>query len=109
MMIQKGRVKSLIVKHGLQSTDNAIKIIDKNVYLFLESVILKAKSQGAKRLMDDSAKYFDNKKTMTITNEKVNCTRCVNILDIYIKWARQIQGFCHDEATLLLNRLLKSK
>lgn len=109
MLVQKTKVKALIVKHGLQSTDDAIEIIDRKVVEFLEANILEAKSQGAKRLMSDVAKYFVKSTKQIIEKSTKSCQRCVNIQETYIKWARQIQGFCHDEATINLNKLLRKK
>ncbi len=106
MLLQKTKVKSLIVQHGLQSTDDAIEIIDRKVTEYINEAIGKAKDQGKKRLMSDAGIYFFRSKP---TTSKTNCQRCGTIKDTYIKWARQIQVFCHDEATILLNRLLKNK
>ena len=108
MLLQKGKVKAMIVQHGLQSNGEALEIIDRKVAEYLDEAFGKAKEQGKKRLMSDAGVYFFRSKPAP-TKSNSNCKRCCNIKETYIKWARQIQTFCHDEATILLNRLLKNK
>ena len=98
--IQKSKIKAFINSNGVRVSPDAFDGINRQIEALMEQMIAKVEADGMKTLMSQHTSI--NK----VTNEKSSgCKKCANIKPEFLKFARNTQGYCHDQAYKLSKEL----
>ena len=101
MLIQKSKVKKLINSQGLRMSPDALDGINRAVESLIISLCGNVTEDGMKTMMTQHTNAKGE------SNDERKCQKCCNIKPEFLKLARSTQVWCHEEATLLFNRLKK--
>lgn len=96
MMLQKSKVKALINEAGCRLNPDAIDGINRAVEGLIMKVVAKAKEDGMKTVMPQHTSIEQSS-----ARKGRACQRCCMVKDTYLRWGKEVQAFCHEQATIL--------
>ena len=99
MLLKKSEVKKLIKDEGYRISPDSYEGINRAVESTIKQMLVQVANDNMKTLM------MQHTGARTTTIESNSCSRCANIKSTYIRWAKNVQQFCADEATIMFNRL----
>lgn len=98
-MIQTSKVKALLNKQGLRVQPQALKSIDRWLEEYLTELSKDISGDGVKTVTPDVVGIYNG--VQPEPREEKKCTKCANLKPEFIKLARSIQVYTHDEAVRL--------
>lgn len=98
-MIQTSKVKSLLNKQGLRVQPQALQSIDRWLEEYLTKLSNEIANDGVKTVTPDIVGIYNGIEPDEPVEKK--CTKCGNLKSEFIKLARSIQNYTHDEAVRL--------
>tara|TARA_R110002012_G_scaffold132007_3_gene284921 strand:- start:3739 stop:4053 length:315 start_codon:yes stop_codon:yes gene_type:complete len=101
MIVLKSKIKQVLKEHGCRLSPQAWDGINRAVTSLIIEMTNNVKSDGMKTLMN---KHTIVSKSST-ANASNKCRRCCNIKDTYVRWAKDIQSFCHEKAYILSKKI----
>ena len=99
MLLKKNEVKNLVRNEGFRISPESYEGINRAVESTIKKMLEQVANDGMKTLM------IQHTGARTTVAKSGSCSRCANIKDTYLRWSRNIQQFCADEATIMYNRL----
>ena len=99
MLLKKSEIKKLIRGEGYRISPESYEGINRAVESTIKQMLVQVANDNMKTLM----MQHTGAKTAIISSS--SCSRCANIENTYIRWAKNVQQFCADEATIMFNRL----
>tara|TARA_R100000655_G_scaffold26143_4_gene53889 strand:- start:445 stop:753 length:309 start_codon:yes stop_codon:yes gene_type:complete len=99
MLLKKSEVKKLVRDGGYRISPDAYEGINRAVESTIKQMLVQVATDNMKTLM---MQHTGARTTITDSN---SCSRCANIESTYIRWAKNVQQFCADEAMIMFNRL----
>ena len=103
MLIQKSKIKNLINEAGYRLNPDALDGINRAVESAVKQILSKVEADGMKTVMPQHAAV--NGTVVSDGADERKCQRCSNIKDIYVRWARETQSFCHEQAVVLSRKV----
>tara|TARA_R100001530_G_scaffold3566_6_gene5210 strand:+ start:198 stop:524 length:327 start_codon:yes stop_codon:yes gene_type:complete len=104
MLIQITKIKKLINSRQMSLSTLAVDSINRAVEDLIIQMCDRATEDGMKTVMAQHTGVISKSNQAT---EGIKCQRCCTIKNEFLKFAQSIQVWCHDEATILFNRLKK--
>ena len=101
MLIQKSKVKQLINSQNLRLSPDALDGINRSVVKLIISLCGNVLEDGMKTMMPQHTNAKGE------SNSENKCQKCCNLKPEFIRFAISTQRWCHEEATILLNKLRK--
>ena len=101
MLIQKIKVKKLINSQGLRMSPDALDGINRAVESLIISLCDNVTEDGMKTMMSQHTNAKGE------SNDERKCQKCCNLKPEFLRFAMSTQKWCHEEATILLNKLRK--
>jgi len=101
MLIQKYKIKKILKDEDCRLSPESWDGINRAVESLIKGMANNVKADGMKTLM---AKHtVVSKKTKVAKTTK--CTRCCNIKDEFVRFAKNTQDYCHEQAVVLSRRV----
>jgi len=107
MLIQVSKIKKLINSQDLRVSPSAMDGINRAVEQLVLSMCKTVVNDGMKTLMIQHTGQ-DKPPEVTQDDESTpvpSCKRCVNLKDLFLRWARDTQRYCHDQAVILSRKV----
>ena len=98
--IQKSKIKALVKKEGFRISPEAFDGINRGVESIIKQMLVKVESDGMKTLMNQHTGV-----TKTKQEVKKSCNKCANIRPEFLRFARNTQSWCVDEAMVMKKRM----
>tara|TARA_Y100001963_G_scaffold98937_1_gene136220 strand:- start:2860 stop:3168 length:309 start_codon:yes stop_codon:yes gene_type:complete len=98
--IQKSKIKSLVRDLGFRISPESFDGINRAIEALIKSMLNKVEADGMKTLMNQHTGT-----TKASGTSSSSCKKCANIKPEFLKFARNTQVYCHDEAYRLSKKL----
>jgi hypothetical protein len=98
--IQKSKIKALVRKLGFRISPESFDGINRAIEALIKGMLNKVEADGMKTLMNQHTGA-----TKVYTASSSSCKNCANIKPEFLKFARNTQSYCHDEAYRLSKKL----
>jgi len=110
MLLKKSEIRKLVRNEGFRISPESYDGINRAVENTIKQMLVQVSNDNMKTLMaqhtDSTYANVESPKTDQPKQKEVyGCQRCGNIKATYIRWARNVQQFCADEAMIMLNKL----
>ncbi len=102
MIIQKTKIARLFSEAGLQVRPAVIPEIDKQVMELIAGVINSLGDNQKHIVTPDQVRF---KTGETEAPGSVTCDRCGRIKDEFITFAQSVQGYCYEQAKVILGKM----
>ena len=98
--IQKSKIKALVRNEGYRISPESFDGINRAIEGLIKGMLNKVEADGMKTLMNQHTGV--SKVSEASSN---SCKKCANIKPEFLKFARNTQSYCHDEAYRLSKKL----
>ncbi len=107
MLVQKTKIKQLIRSENLRMSPDAFDGINRAVESVVKQMCQNVRDDGMKTLMIQHTKIAGRVSESQETNGKrcANYPECVNLKPIFLRWAKDTQRYCHDQAVILSRKV----
>ena len=99
--IQKSKVKSLVKDQGFRLSPNAIDGINRSVENLIKQMLNNVEADGMKTLMNQHTRVTQARQQ----SNRSSCQKCCNLKPEFLKFAKNTQDYCHDQAVILSRRV----
>ena len=99
--IQKSKIKALVRNEGYRISPESFDGINRAIEGLIKGMLNKVEADGMKTLMNQHT----GATKASGTSSTGSCKKCANIKPEFLKFARNTQVYCHDEAYRLSKKL----
>ena len=104
---QKSKIKKLVNSEGFRISADAYDGIDRLFENAIKGICKQLPLDGVKTV-DIRHTQLKNVAVNGSSEPKTNsnsCKRCWSIKDVFLRWAKDTQSYCHTQATILSRRV----
>ena len=103
--IQKSKIKALVRSEGYRISPESFDVINRAIEGLIKGMLSKFESDGMKTLMSQHTGVKKVSNGQPANGSSSSCKKCANIKPEFLKFARNTQVWCHEEAYILSKEL----
>ena len=103
--IQKSKIKALVRDLGYRISPESFDGINRAIEGLIKGMLSKVKADGMITLMSQHTGVKKVSNGQPVDGSSSSCKKCANIKPEFLKFARNTQVWCHEEAYILSKEL----